>query len=78
MTTTAPLPCGHRTRHTTRVGCCAHCAVLFSSDSAFTAHIKSGIHLLPADVGLIARPSKTAPGETVWALPGGYYDEEQQ
>lgn len=68
-------PCGHRTKHTARIGCCSLCAVMFSSDSAFAAHIKGRVHLPPEDVGLIGRASKTAIDETVWSLPGGYFDE---
>ena len=67
-------PCGHATRHTARIGCCALCGVMFSSDSAFATHVKRGIHLPPLDAGLVARPSRTAPGETVWSLPAAAED----
>lgn len=59
--------CGHRTTHTQRIGCCAGCSRLFSSDTAFEAHRSRGRCLEPETVGLQPRPSRTAPGETVWA-----------
>ncbi len=68
------LPCGHRTRHTQRIGCCSGCRHLFSSDTAFERHRRHGQCLNPRSVGLVGRPSKTAPGEVLWTLPGGFYD----
>ena len=41
-TQTDPLPCGHRTKHGQRIGCCAGCQHLFSSDTAFSAHRRVG------------------------------------
>lgn len=69
-------PCGHATKHTSRVGCCGSCRLLFSSDSAFDRHRKGGACLHPLDVGLVEKPSRTAPGELVWSLPGGYFADE--
>lgn len=66
---TDPLPCGHRTKHGQRIGCCAGCQHLFSSDTAFSAHRKGGQCLDPRTVGLVGRPSRTAPGEVIWAFP---------
>ena len=37
--------------------------------SAFTAHRRVGQCLDPRTVGLVGRPSRTAPGEVVWAFP---------
>ncbi len=68
-TQTDPLPCGHRTKHGQRIGCCAGCRHLFSSDTAFNAHRRAGQCLDPHDVGLVGRPSRTAPGEVIWAFP---------
>ncbi len=68
-TQTDPLPCGHRTKHGQRIGCCAGCQHLFSSDTAFNAHRRVGQCLDPRDVGLVGRPSRTAPGEVIWAFP---------
>ena len=68
-TQTDPLPCGHRTKHGQRIGCCAGCRHLFSSDTAFTAHRRVGQCLDPRGVGLVGRPSRTAPGEVIWAFP---------
>jgi len=65
------LPCGHRTRHGKSTGCCAGCRRLFSSDYAFGKHRRGGQCLDPAERGLVARPSKTAPGEVIWGSPGG-------
>ena len=65
------LPCGHRTRHTQRIGCCSGCRRLFSSDSAFSSHRRVGQCLDPQEVGLIAKDSATAPGEVIWSLPSG-------
>lgn len=67
----ATNPCGHRTRHTSRVGCCAACKRLFSSDSAFDRHRKRGGCLNPTDRGLVAKPSKQYPAETIWSLAPG-------
>ena len=64
-----PLPCGHHTKHGQRIGCCAGCQHLFSSDTAFSAHRRVGQCLDPRDVGLVGRPSRTAPGEVIWAFP---------
>jgi len=64
-----PLPCGHRTKHGQRIGCCAGCRHLFSSDTAFNAHRRVGQCLDPRTVGLVGRPSRTAPGEVIWAFP---------
>jgi hypothetical protein len=72
------LPCGHRTRHTSRVGCCSGCGLLFSSDSAFEKHRRHGVCLPPADVGLVPRASRTAPGEVVYSLPGGHWGKGPQ
>lgn len=63
------LPCGHRTRHGQSIGCCGGCRRLFSSDTAFAKHRKGGSCLDPESVGLMARDSHTAPGETVWGHP---------
>ena len=68
-------PCGHRTRHTASIGCCSGCRRLFSSDSAFSRHRKDGQCLDPETRGLVARDSRTAPGETVWSLPGSDWRE---
>jgi len=68
-TQTDPLPCGHRTKHGQRIGCCAGCRHLFSSDTAFSAHRRVGQCLDPRTVGLVGRPSRTAPGEVIWAFP---------
>jgi hypothetical protein len=65
----ALLPCGHRTRHTSRVGCCSGCGLLFSSDSAFEKHRRHSECLTPEDAGLVARDSQTAPGEVVYGWP---------
>ena len=62
-------PCGHRTRHTERISCCSGCREMFTSDSAWSRHRKALTCLLPANVGLVPKPSRTAPGETLWALP---------
>jgi hypothetical protein len=67
-------PCGHRTQHTSRIGCCAGCRNLFSSDSAFAKHRKAFQCVEPTAAGLIAKPSKKFPDETIWSLPGGYFD----
>lgn len=69
------MPCGHRTRHTKRIGCCAGCHRLFSSDTAFDRHRRRGECLDPAEQGMVERPSLSAPGEVVWALPGGGWRE---
>jgi hypothetical protein len=70
---THPLnPCGHRTPHTSRVGCCAGCRRLFSSDTAFMQHRRNLTCHDPAEMGLVPRPSRQVPTETVWALPGSY------
>jgi hypothetical protein len=76
--TLPPNPCGHRTKHTSRVGCCAGCRNLFSSDSAFERHRRGGECLEPSSVGLNPKESRTAPGETVWSLPGGYHTDNDQ
>ena len=52
-----------------RIGCCAGCRHLFSSDTAFNAHRRVGQCLDPRTVGLVGRPSRTAPGEVIWAFP---------
>lgn len=62
-------PCGNKTRHTQHIGCCAGCRRMFSSDTAFMRHRRNGSCVEPEAAGLMARPSRTAPGETVWALP---------
>ena len=68
--------CGHRTRHTQTIGCCAGCGLLFSSDSAFARHRRGGECLDPAtlerkgELVFRPRPSRTAPGETLWSLAG--------
>ena len=69
-------PCGNRTRHTASIGCCAGCHRLFSSDSAFMRHRKDAQCLDPVARGLVARDSRTAPGETVWSLPGSNWREQ--
>ena len=76
MADNATHPCGHATKHTSRVGCCASCRLLFSSDSAFDRHHKGGECKHPLDVGLV-EPSRTAPGEVMWSLPGGYYAQDE-
>ena len=63
-------PCGHRTRHTDRLSCCSGCHIMFTSGSAFDKHRRNMRCLTPAEAGLIARPSKTAPGEVLYSLPG--------
>ena len=55
--------------HGQRIGCCAGCRHLFSSDTAFNAHRRVGQCLDPRGVGLVGRPSRTAPGEVIWAFP---------
>jgi len=71
MTTHA---CGNATRHTERIGCCGACHRLFSSDSAFDKHRKGGRCLSPVilerhgELVFQPRPSRTAPGEVIWAL----------
>lgn len=71
MTTHA---CGNATKHTSRIGCCGACRRLFSSDTAFDRHRRDGDCL---DVRTLEhkgeavfkpKPSRTAPGETIWAL----------
>jgi hypothetical protein len=64
-------PCGHQTKHTSRIGCCAGCRRLFSSDSAFARHRRHGACRDPLEAGLVARPSRSHPDETLWSLPGG-------
>jgi hypothetical protein len=66
--------CGNATRHTERIGCCSGCRHLFSSDSAFDRHRRGG-ECLDVETAthkgeriFVGRPSRTAPGETVWAL----------
>ena len=72
-------PCGHRTKHGQRVGCCGKCHRLFSSDSAFTRHMPvSGECVDPASVGLVARPSRTAPGEVIWGGAGSWDRDEDE
>lgn len=68
-------PCGHKTKHTARIGCCGGCGELFSSDSAFDRHRRKNQCAKPWDVGLVAVPSKTAPGEWVWTMPGHHWAE---
>lgn len=63
-------PCGHRTKHTTRIGCCAGCKRLFSSDSAFQRHRRHLACLDPAEAGLVAVPSRSHPDEAIWSHPG--------
>jgi hypothetical protein len=69
-------PCGNATKHTSRIGCCAGCKRLFSSDSAFDRHRRGGECMEPQDVGLIPRQSRTAEDEVIFSLPGGYFDED--
>lgn len=64
-------PCGHQTKHTNRIGCCASCKHLFSSDSAFNRHRKGGKCLYPANSGLVAKRSKRFPDEWIWSLAPG-------
>lgn len=64
------MSCGKRTTHTSRIGCCAGCKELFSSDSAFEKHRRRFVCLDPVEAGLVARPSRSAPDETIWGLPG--------
>lgn len=71
-----PHPCGHVTKHTARIGCCAGCRLLFSSDSSFAKHRRNGQCLTPEDAGLIPRQSRTADDEVIYSLPGGYFAEE--
>lgn len=68
-----PRPrCGHLTRHGQSVGCCAVCSELFSSDSAFAKHMPvTGECVPPETVGLVGRPSRMFPDETIWGRPGG-------
>lgn len=66
-------PCGHRTRHTAHIGCCAGCKRLFSSDSAFAKHRTHGpdgrgVCHDPETRGLVAKPSRSAPGEVLWGF----------
>lgn len=65
---TKPLPsCGKRTRHTNSIGCCPLCGELFGGDRAFLMHRGSGPTCKhPETVGLVPRPSPSAPGEVVW------------
>lgn len=66
----APFPCGKRTRHTATIGCCPLCHELFSSETAFRKHRRPGPTCTPpSEVGLVARPSKTAEGEVIWGNP---------
>jgi len=67
-------PCGHETKHTNRVGCCASCKHLFSSDSAFNRHRKAMQCVYPASVGLVAKRSKSHPDEWIWSLPAGNHE----
>ena len=67
-------PCGHRTTHTSRVGCCAGCKRLFSSDTAFDRHRKGGECMDPKERGLVAKPSKKFPDETIWSNPGSDHE----
>lgn len=69
------MTCGKKTKHTSRIGCCPLCKELFSGDTAHGQHRtkvgddgKRGC-VAPASVGLVAKPSRTAPGEVVWSLP---------
>ena len=64
-------PCGYQTKHTNRIGCCAGCKNLFSSDSAFDKHRRGLSCMDPIDAGLVAKPSRTFPEETLWSLPAG-------
>ena len=65
------LPCGHRTKHTQRIGCCAACGDLFSSDTAFAKHRRDGKCQDPQGAGLERRVSRSAPGEFMWSMPHG-------
>lgn len=66
------MSCGKKTRHTSRIGCCPLCHELFSGDTSFQKHRGSGATCTePTEAGLIAKPSRTAPGEVIWSLPGG-------
>ena len=69
-------PCGYRTKHTSRVGCCSGCRLLFSSDSSFMAHRKNGQCQSPEEAGLVAHDSKSVPGETIWSLPSSGWLEK--
>ena len=70
------MTCGKNTRHTKSIQCCPLCKELFSSDSAWQKHRtrrdtdgRKGCRL-PDEAGLVPKPSKTAPGEVIWSLPG--------
>mgnify|MGYP006201300359 CR=1 FL=1 len=69
------MACGKKTKHTSRIGCCPLCHELFSSDTAIAKHRtrtdadgRQGCRE-PEKAGLIAKPSRSAPGETIWSLP---------
>ena len=64
-------PCGHATRHTSRIGCCSGCGLLFSSDTAHDRHRRDHRCLPPESVGMVAKPSRTGPGDVIWGMPGG-------
>lgn len=70
----ATYPCGHQTKHTSRIQCCGSCRNLFSSDSAFQRHRKGGACIYPPNVSLVPKPSRTAPGEVIWSMAGGYFE----
>ena len=63
------MSCGYKTAHTGRVGCCVPCRLLFSSDTAFDKHIRADGHVHPKEVGLVAKPSRSHPDETIWSFP---------
>lgn len=72
------MTCGKKTKHTSRIGCCSLCKELFSGDTAVEQHRKrtkgqAATCLDPTEAGLVARDSKTAPGEVIWGFPA---DEE--
>lgn len=63
----SPNPCGHWTKHTGRIGCCATCGELFAGDDAFTRHRGGSAKCRPPEsLGLVAKPSPTCPGERIW------------
>lgn len=71
------MSCGKKTRHTNRIGCCPLCHELFSSDGAVEKH-RTAVDAdgrrgcqEPSEAGLVAKPSRTAPGETIWGMPSG-------
>lgn len=59
----------YRTTLGRSIGWCSGRERLFSSDTAFDRHRRRGGRLDPRGVGLVARPSRTGPGEWIWGNP---------